>query len=159
MPKSAQAVKVSLIETATIPTRKGHFIEDSLEEQFAVGEEVVFEPKVNTLHSDGLSSIESILTVNANGNLLIPLQNFRQSSTNPEAGMELGTAVRFDGQIKNPESKQSTCAQLKMLQQSEQKLALAQSTKSIQCTKRTPNTGSTSSQTLSDWQAIFKNLS
>ena len=87
---------------------------------------MVFEPKVNTLQSHGLSSMESILTVSANGNLLIPLQNFRQSSTNPEAGMELGTVERFDGQVKSPDSKQSTCAQVKMLQQSKQKLALAQ---------------------------------
>lgn len=95
IPKTTQAVKVSLIETATIPARKGRFIEASLEHKFAAGDEVVFEPKVNTLQSHGLSSTSSILTVNPNENLLIPLQNFWQNSTNPEAGMELGTVEKF----------------------------------------------------------------
>ena len=76
MPKSAQAAKVSLTDTTTIPARKGRSIEASLEQGFAVGDEVVFEPKVNTLQSHGLSSMESILTVNTNGNVLVLLQNF-----------------------------------------------------------------------------------
>ena len=70
---------------------------------------MVFEPKMNTLQSHGLSTMESILTVNANGNVLISLQNFRQSAVNIEAGMELGTTERFDGQVKSPECEQSTC--------------------------------------------------
>ena len=77
MPITYRAVKVSLIETATIPARKGCFIEASLEHEFAAGDEVVFEPKMNTLQRHGLSSMSSILTVNPNGNPLIPLQNFR----------------------------------------------------------------------------------
>ena len=125
MPKSAKSVKVSLIEATTIPARKGRFIEASLDQELPAGAEVVFEPKVNALQSYGLSSPESILSVNANGNLLIPLQNFRQNSTNLEAGMELGTIERFDGQIESPECKQSTCAHVTM--QSKQKLVLAQS--------------------------------
>ena len=43
MPKTSQAVKVSLIETATIPATKGRFLEASLEHEFAAGDEVVFE--------------------------------------------------------------------------------------------------------------------
>ena len=125
MPNSAKSVKVSLIEATTIPARKGRFIEASLDQELPAGAEVVFEPKVNALQSYGLSSPESILSVNANGNLLIPLQNFRQNSTNLEAGMELGTIERFDGQVESPECKQSTCAHVTM--QSKQKLALAQS--------------------------------
>ena len=85
---------------------------------------MVFEPKVNALQNYGLSSPESILSVNANGNLLIPLQNFRQNFTNPEAGMELGTIERFDGQVESPECKQSTCARVRVTMQSKQKLAL-----------------------------------
>ena len=96
-PKSAPAI----IET--IPARKGCFIEASLEQDFAAGEEVVF---VNTLQSHGFSSMDSILTFSANGNLLILFWNFRQSSTNPEAGKELGAVERFDGQVKSPDSKQ-----------------------------------------------------
>ena len=84
---------------------------------------VVFEPNVNTLKNYGLSSMESILTVHTNENVLVPLQNFQQSSKSPEAGMELGTIERCEGQVSSPECKQSTCAQVSMLQQSKQKLA------------------------------------
>ena len=52
--------------------------------------------KMNTLQRHGLSSMSSILTVNPNGNLLIPLQNFRQNSIILEAGMELGTVEKFE---------------------------------------------------------------
>ena len=84
--------------------------------------------------------MSSILTVNPNGKLLIPLQNFWQNSTIPEAGMELGTVEKFEAS----ELKQSTGAQVKMLQQSDEKLALAQSTRS------------TANPALSDRQAILK---
>ena len=57
MPKIFRAVKVALIETATIPARKGRFVEASLEHEFAAGDKVVFEPKMNTLQSHRLSSV------------------------------------------------------------------------------------------------------
>lgn len=71
MSKTSQAVIVLLIETVTIPARKGRFIEASLEHEFAAGDEVVFELEVNTLQSHGLSSMSLILI--GNGNLSIPL--------------------------------------------------------------------------------------
>ena len=67
MPKSTKAVKVSLIETTTTSARKGRFIEARLEQEFAANDKIIFEPNVNTLQSYGLSSMESILTVHANG--------------------------------------------------------------------------------------------
>ena len=86
--------------------RKGRFIEARLEQEFAANDKVIFEPNVNTLPSYGLSSMESILTVHANGNVLIPLQDFQQSFTSPEAGMELGTIERCEGQVSSLECKQ-----------------------------------------------------
>ena len=158
MPKSTKTVKVSLIETTTIPARKGRFIEARLEQEFAANDKVIFEPNVNTLPSYGLSSMESILTVHANGNVLIPLQDFQQSFTSPEAGMELGTIERCEGQVSSLECKQGTFAQVSMLQQSEQKLAQSTNSQSTQSTDTQSKKGthSTTTLTLTDRQAMLK---
>ena len=68
---------------------------------------------MNTLQSYGLSAMEAILTVNARGNVLIPLQTFRQSDTSTEAGLQLGTIELFDEKkVIILECKPSTCAQV-----------------------------------------------
>ena len=110
MPKSARVAKVSLIETTTIPPRKGRFIEACLDQKLIAGEKVLFEPKLDTLKNLGLSSMESLLTVNAAGNLLIPLQNFQQSPTNAESGIDLGRAELFIEQEMGSIFESNTCA-------------------------------------------------
>ena len=78
--------------------------------------------------------------------MLIPLQNFRQSNTSPEAGLELDT-------IQACIRKQSTYAQVTTLQQSKQKLAQAETTEST----LTTSAPSTSGQTiLTNRQAMLK---
>ena len=86
MPTSTEAVNVSLIEATTILARKGRSIEAHLEQEFAAGDEVVlFEPKLNTLQSQGLSSMESILT-QFQWKYVDTTSEFQQSAINFEAG-------------------------------------------------------------------------
>ena len=96
--------------------------------------------------------MESILTVNARGNVLIPLQKFRQSDTSPEAGLELGTIELFDAKVIISESKPSTCAEVATLQQCKQELAQAEST----LTTSAPSTSIQLTLTLTDRQTMLK---
>ena len=81
---------VYLTQTLTLPGRKGRFLEAQVNPTFEAGTELLFEPNAESLGALGLSAQESLLCVQKNGTVLIPLQNFKQNTVDIQAGFELG---------------------------------------------------------------------
>ena len=59
--------KVCLVESTTIPARKGRFLEATIEPSFEEGAQVLFEPSMQNLQAKGLSTQEALLTVTPSG--------------------------------------------------------------------------------------------
>ena len=61
----------------SIPSLKGCFVEVGMDcvDSDLTGTDVVFEPKLNLLKSYGLDSHESLVKVQDNGHVLVPVQN------------------------------------------------------------------------------------
>ena len=87
-----RVTKVCLIESATIPARKGRFLEATFDENnIHKGDQLLFEPKLQTLQAKGFSAQEALLTVTPTGKILVPLLNMELNSSELEAGDEIGT--------------------------------------------------------------------
>ena len=71
---------VYLTQTSTLPQRKGRFLEAQVNPTFEAGTELLFEPNAESLRALGLSAQESLLCVQKNGMVLIPLQNFNHKN-------------------------------------------------------------------------------
>ena len=84
------AAAVYLIQSSTVPGRKGRFLEAHVGSDFKEGDELLFEPNTLVLKDVGLSCQESLLTVGDSGRVLIPLQNFRRIQVDLDGGLELG---------------------------------------------------------------------
>ena len=81
---------VYLTQTLTLPRRKGRFLEAQVKSTFKAGTELLFEPNTESIGALGLSAQESLLCVQKNGTVLIPLQNSKQNTVDMQAGFELG---------------------------------------------------------------------
>ena len=88
--------KVCLVESTTIPARKGRFLEATIEPSLVKGAEVLFEPQVQSLQAKGLSTQEALLTVTPSGNILVPLLNMEFSNSNVKTGDVIGTIELID---------------------------------------------------------------
>ena len=85
-------VMVCLTKASTLFGRKGRFLDAKVDSIVKPGTEILFEPNAEPLRALGLSAQESLLSVQKDGTVLIPLQNFKQNTVNIEAGFELGGA-------------------------------------------------------------------
>ena len=81
---------VCLMQTSTLPGRKGRFLEAKVSPIIKLGTEIIFEPNAESLRALGLSAQGSLLCVQRDGTILIPLQNFKQDIVDIVAGFELG---------------------------------------------------------------------
>ena len=89
-----------LIETSVVTARKGRFLEAQIDNTFEKGQDLILEPRVCTLKELGLSFQESMLTVQSNGKLLIPLQKYRGEQISFDQGLELGEVEHFDNTVR-----------------------------------------------------------
>ena len=62
------SAEVCLMESTTIPARKGRFVEATIDLRFKKGIQLLFEPQVQSLQAKGLSALGALLTVAPNGN-------------------------------------------------------------------------------------------
>ena len=81
---------VCLTQTSTLPGRKGRFLEAKVDPTIQPGTEIIFEPSAESLRTLGLSAQESLLCVQKDSTVLIPVQNFKQNTVDIQAGFELG---------------------------------------------------------------------
>ena len=81
---------VYLTQTSTLPGRKGRFLEPKVDPIIKSGTGIHFEPIAESLRALGLSAHESLLCVQRDGTVLIPLQNFKQDTVDLEVGFKLG---------------------------------------------------------------------
>ena len=71
---------VRLVKSLSIPSLKGCFLELEVDHKGSngnalTGSDVLFEPQVNLLEPLGISTQESLVTVQKNGRVLVPIQN------------------------------------------------------------------------------------
>ena len=105
---TATAAAVYLVQSSTVPGRKGRFLEAHVGSDFRMGDELLFEPDTSVLKDVGLSCQDSLLTVRESGRVLIPLQNFRRSQVDLDGGLELGHGELLLEDRVPPESTSST---------------------------------------------------
>ena len=97
----------------SVPGRRGRFLEAATNYDIKEGQALLCEPDSSALGEKGLSSQESLFTVNSKGTLLVPLQNLVRQCTDGEERTQLGRVEIFDKSILEQamESK-STCEQV-----------------------------------------------
>ena len=88
---------VRLIQASTVPSLKGRFLKVKVDRTLpeCSGESkppILFEPDSDTLESRGLSTQESLVTVDEDGCAWVPVQNCEGVCAHLEKGMEVGTA-------------------------------------------------------------------
>ena len=103
--------KVCLVESTTIPARKGRFLEATIEPSLEEGAQVLFEPRLQSLQAKGLSTQEALLTVAPSGNILVPLLNMEFSNSDVKAGDVIGTIELMD-EVADNLYPTSSCAQV-----------------------------------------------
>ena len=73
-----------------MPARATSFVEAEVEAQLLKGACVVFDPDPKSLEVHGLGATESLLRVNAQGKVFIPMVNYNQSVVHLDKGTKLG---------------------------------------------------------------------
>ena len=87
---------VRLVQSVFIPSLKGRFLEvkvyhsDQLGCSVSNGSHVLFEPEVGLFEPLGLHSHESLVTVQDNGCVLVPVQNPEGTSVCLDEGLNVG---------------------------------------------------------------------
>ena len=95
---------VSLIESVSIPSRKCRFLKAKVSGEYAPGDHL-FESRDAQLRPLGASAIDAMVTLNDEGVVLIPVQNFETCSVDLPGDVELGVVERFkegDGGVPIP---------------------------------------------------------
>ena len=90
---------VRLVQSSTLPGRKGRFLEALIDGPIRKGDELLFEPNTRALKELGLSSL---LKVGVSGQVLVPLQNFRRDDVKLDGGTELGCVEPFGCDVELP---------------------------------------------------------
>ena len=88
---------VRLVQGVTVPSLKGSFVKVKANEMYALpGDSVLFEPSNCQLEHKGLYSQESLVTVDDDGCILVPMVNVHGASTSLLEGMEIGHVQPMD---------------------------------------------------------------
>ena len=69
---------VNLIQTQPVPARSRSFVEVEVDAELSEGVCVVFEPNPRSLEGYGLGALESIMQVNNQGKVFVPVVNNHQ---------------------------------------------------------------------------------
>ena len=95
------AAMVRLVQSSTLPGRKGRFLEVHIDAPVKKGDELLFEANALALKELGLSCQEALLKVGVSGEVLVPLQNFRRDDVKLDGGTELGCEEPFGGVVES----------------------------------------------------------
>ena len=91
---------VSLVQASTVPSQKGRFVDAAvLQNMFAEGDEVLFEPDTAALHKLGLISSDSLLTVGPGGKVVVPLENLQPSCVDIERDLVIGHVMSVNSTV------------------------------------------------------------
>ena len=69
--------QVNLVQAATIPGMRGCYVKAKIDPQQFMGDELLFEPESRTLEPLGLSATESLVSVDQQGHMFIPVHNYQ----------------------------------------------------------------------------------
>ena len=98
-----------MFEFTTLPTRKGRFLEATIEPSIEKGAQLLFEPKVQSLQTRGLSTL---LSVASSAKILVPLLNMGFS--NSDVKDVSGTVELIDEEIADDKNLSSSCTQVQV---------------------------------------------
>ena len=81
---------VRLVHTVVIPRQKAKFVEAKLEEPSPEGTDFVFEPDVAGKRARGLVAPESLMTIQSEGHIFVPVENYDGIDARLESDTSLG---------------------------------------------------------------------
>ena len=87
----SEVATVSLVESVTIPSQKGCMLRARLSTPAPKCKGLLFEPEHAALEPLGVNAYESVVGVDENGELWLPIENYQGVTARLEAGMHLGT--------------------------------------------------------------------
>ena len=88
---------VRLVQGVTVPSLKGSFVKVKADGVSVLpGDSLLFEPVNDHLESKGLYSHESLVTIDRDGCMLVPMVNVHGAATRLIEGMEIGYAQPLD---------------------------------------------------------------
>ena len=88
--QSLTNASVNLIQTQPVPARSRSFVEAKVDAELGEGVCVVFEPNPRSLEAYGLGALESIMQVNNQGKVFVPIVNYHQRDVYMDEGTMLG---------------------------------------------------------------------
>ena len=112
--KDTAESNVYLVESATIPARKGRFLEAMIEPSVEKGAQLLFEPKVQSLQTKGFTAQEALVSTTSSGKILVPLFNMEFSNSDVKAGDVIGTVELIGNEISHDKCLSSSCAQVQV---------------------------------------------
>ena len=89
-PDNCNSATVNLVHTKAIPARSHSFVEAEVSAEFVEGACVVFEPDSHCLQRYGVGAVESLVCVNDQRKVLLPVVNYHQSDAHLDRGTVLG---------------------------------------------------------------------
>ncbi len=103
---------VRLVKSVIVPSLKGSFVRVKTDKVHALpGGSVLFEPSNGQLEPKGLYSQESLITIDDDGCMLVPMVNVHGASTQLLEGMNIGCVQPLDEvPVFEPEDVNTTCA-------------------------------------------------
>ena len=85
--------QVNLVQATAIPGMKGCYVKARVDQEQFRGDELLFEPESKKLESLGVSALESLVSIDRDGHMLIPIHNYQGVCVKLSEGTQLG-AVR-----------------------------------------------------------------
>ena len=73
----SEPAQVNLAQATAIPGMKGCYVKAHVNQEQCTGDEVLFEPESKDLESLGVSALESLVSVDQDGHMLIPIHNYQ----------------------------------------------------------------------------------
>ena len=84
------SARVSLVETVTLPHRNCRFVKAKVCGQYGPGEHFLFETEKARIQLLGVGSIDSLVSIDSDGMVPLPLCNFRESVATLSEGTDIG---------------------------------------------------------------------
>ena len=114
----SKPAQVNLVQATAIPGMKGCYVKAHVNQEQCRGDEVLFEPESKSLESLGVSALESLVCVDRDGHMLIPIHNYQGVCVKLSERMQLGAvrACKIPDLVKEVplpnEMEKSTCARV-----------------------------------------------
>ena len=91
--------QVQLVRAVVVPSHKAKFVEAKLDGQLQKGEELVFEPDVLGMGACGIIAPEALVTMQLEGPVFVPIENYEGCDAKLESDTILGYVVKREAEF------------------------------------------------------------